>query len=77
MADIKPVSDRSQKDLVAVRAVLAAVAEKPLKNRLEGLNVPLVAQAAQVASAQPKRVRSTLLWRAGFRKKRVQPHLVS
>ena len=38
-ADIKAVSDRSRKYLVPTRAVLAAVAEKPLKNRVEGLNL--------------------------------------
>ena len=80
LADIAPVLDRSPKYLVGPRAVLAAVPEKSLKHRLEGLNVldavgpsflrirpatgecfaPLVAQAAQVASAQPERVRSAL-----------------
>ena len=77
-ADIKAFSNRSRKYLVWPRAVLAAVPEKPLKNRLEGLNLPLavgpsffhdrptggecfaplVAQAAQVASGQPERVRT-------------------
>ena len=38
-ADITAFSDRSRKYLVGPRAVLAAVAEKPFKNRLEGLNL--------------------------------------
>ena len=58
-ADIEAVLHRSRKYLVSLRAVLAGVAKKPLKNRLEALNV-LAAQAAEVASAQPERVRSTL-----------------
>ena len=55
-ADIAAVSGRSRNYPVGTRAVLAGVAEKPLKNRVKGLNVPLVAQAAQVASAQPERL---------------------
>ena len=60
-ADMKAVSARTFQNAPGAKAVLAGVAEKPLKNRLEGLSVPLVAQAAQVASAQPERVRRTLL----------------
>ena len=54
-ADIGAVSGRTFQGLVETRAVLAGVAEKPLKNRL-------VAQAAQMASGQPEKVRSTLLY---------------
>ena len=39
--DIEAFSDRTFPELVEVRAVLAAVAEKPLKNRFKDLNVPL------------------------------------
>ena len=59
--DMKAVSGRTFQGLVGTRAVLARVTKKHPKNWLEGLNVLLVAQAAQVASAQPERVRSTLL----------------
>ena len=38
-ADIGAVLGRTFQGLVGPRAVLAGVAEKPLKNRLEGLNV--------------------------------------
>ena len=85
-AGMKTFSARTFQNAPAPRAVSAGVTEKPLKNRLEDLNVldavgpsffhdrpatgerfapyvfRLVAQAAQVASAQPERVRSILFY---------------
>ena len=61
LANISAVLGRTFQGIVGPRAVLAGVAKKPPKNRVKRLNATLVAQAAQVASAQPERVRSTLL----------------
>ena len=41
LADMNAFSGRTFRGLVGTRAVLAGVAEKPLENRLEHLNVPL------------------------------------
>ena len=58
IADLTTVTGRSFQGLVKPRAVWAGVPETFFKKSL--LDLKLVALAAQVASGQPERVRSTL-----------------